>query len=123
VTAGPLLGVPWNVVNHNLERLATATGGRAYFQANPLDVPVIYDDLMVSLRVRYVLRYAPSAPPRPRAAHVVRVELNEPRSALSRGDGRAERHRPDGRVIAEGRYTESLQSQSTAGEGRSETHR
>jgi hypothetical protein len=63
-----------------LETLAKASGGRAYTLQSDPEIPVIYDDIMENLRVRYVITYVSSntatvGPPRK-----IQVELVNPKN-------------------------------------------
>jgi hypothetical protein len=58
-----------------LKEIAKASGGRLYEPESTLDLPAIYDDLMQTLRARYVITYhSQSARPAP-GPREVRVEL------------------------------------------------
>jgi Ca-activated chloride channel family protein len=72
--------IDWNEAELRMEKLARASGGRAYFPETGLEIPAIYDDILENLRVRYVITYvssnrATSGPPRQ-----IRVELIDPQT-------------------------------------------
>lgn len=103
---GPLARVDWKECTQQLERLARASGGRAYVANTTLDVPAIYDDLMEDLRVRYVLTYVPSQPRTTAAApRTVEVRLVDARTGEPLRIVDASGRRVTARVIATATYT------------------
>ena len=60
----------------------SASGGRAYFPENTVDLCPIYDDMMENLKVRYVITYRSSNDLDPNTPRSVRVALLIPRRAI-----------------------------------------
>jgi VWFA-related protein len=69
----------WEKANKNLQKIALASGGRAYSPQNTLDMSVTYDDIMENLKVRYVISYRSSTKDT-NSSRNVRVELVNPRT-------------------------------------------
>jgi VWFA-related protein len=70
------LAIDWKAAEERLEKIAQASGGRQYFLDNVFDSAAIYDDMIDSLKVRYVITYrvpprGPSDVPR-----TIQVKLN-----------------------------------------------
>jgi hypothetical protein len=61
-----------------LQKIASASGGRAYVPENTVDLSPIYDDMMENLKVRYVLTYRSSNDLDPNTPRSVRVALVDP---------------------------------------------
>jgi Ca-activated chloride channel family protein len=79
-TTAPFARIDWPAAEKHLETLAKASGGRAYTLQSDPEIPVIYDDIMENLRVRYVITYVSSntatvGPPRK-----IQVELVNPKN-------------------------------------------
>jgi VWFA-related protein len=79
-TTAPFARIDWPAEEKHLETLAKASGGRAYTLQSDPEIPVIYDDIMENLRVRYVITYVSSntatvGPPRK-----IQVELVNPKN-------------------------------------------
>ncbi len=78
--SGAAAGIAWQKAERDLEGIATATAGRAYFPENTIDLAAIFDDLMENLKVRYVVTYKSPAGSDPNSPRTVRVSLIDPRS-------------------------------------------
>jgi Ca-activated chloride channel homolog len=102
VSSGLLTRVDWDRCEQQLERLAEASGGRAYLKAGSLDVQGIYDEIIEDLKVRYVLTYAPSLIT-PSLRKVQVAVLDPAASGASGATGQSRRH-AHARVIAEATY-------------------
>jgi VWFA-related protein len=76
----PFARIDWNNAEKQLEMLAKASGGRAYVLDSDITVPVIYDDIMENLRLRYVITYVSSNPATSGPARSIRVELIDPKT-------------------------------------------
>jgi VWFA-related protein len=73
---GPLRRVNWSAVERACERIAEASGGRAYRRVRPSTVASVFDDVLERLRVTYVLSYVSQRiRPDDRRAHLVEVRL------------------------------------------------
>jgi VWFA-related protein len=75
---GPLARVNWNDAEKKLQEIARASGGRAYFPENTIDLSAIYDDMMENLRVRYVISYKSTSNADLDQPRTVRIELVDP---------------------------------------------
>jgi VWFA-related protein len=101
---GLLARVEWDRCERQLQRLAEASGGRAYLKAGSSDVNGIYDEIIENVKVRYVLSYAtPLTAPSVRRTVQVAVVDSTAREAATGADG--SRRRNGLRVIAEATYT------------------
>jgi VWFA-related protein len=76
--SAPLARIDWNSAEKQLEMLARESGARAYAPGSGLEIIGIYDDIMESLRVRYVIAYVSSNPARSGPPRQIRVELVDP---------------------------------------------
>jgi hypothetical protein len=65
---------------NNLGEIARVSGGRLYSPARSVDLPVIYDDMMENLKVRYVITYKSSNAASPNGQRTVRVGLVDPKT-------------------------------------------
>jgi VWFA-related protein len=103
ITGGLLARVDWARCAQQLERLAKASGGRAYLNAGSLDVSGIYDEIIEDTKVRYVLTYTPhlTTPARQRTVQVAVVDPSS-REATQVSATARDHHT---RVIAETTYT------------------
>lgn len=75
---GALAHTDWDKVEKKLQEIARASGGRAYFPSDTLDLSAMYDDLMENLKVRYVITYRSSNSADLNSPRTVRVELIDP---------------------------------------------
>jgi hypothetical protein len=73
-------GIPWQKAEHNLEGIATASGGRGYLPENTIDLAPIFDDLIENLKVRYMVTYKSPAGGDLNSPRTVRVSLIDPSS-------------------------------------------
>jgi VWFA-related protein len=71
----PLVKVDWDKLEHQLQEIARASGGRAYTPSNTIELSPVYDDVMENLKVRYVITYKSSNNVDANAPRTVRVEL------------------------------------------------
>jgi hypothetical protein len=97
----PYARLDWDQAEAHLKALARAAGGRVYSPQSALDLAGIYDELMASLRTRYIIRYrspASTADVRPRK---VELKLLTSSSTGLHVDSRA----TVPRLIAEGQYS------------------
>ncbi len=69
------LAIDWKAAEERLEKIAQASGGRQYFPDNVIDSAAIYDDMVDSLKVRYVITYRVPAPARSDVPRTVQVKL------------------------------------------------
>jgi hypothetical protein len=76
--SAPLARIDWSGAEKQLEMLARVSGGRAYAPESGLEILAIYDDIMESLRVRYVIIYVSSNPATSGPPRQIRVELIDP---------------------------------------------
>jgi Ca-activated chloride channel family protein len=74
----PYVRIDWNRAETQLQEIAEASGGRLYSVESTFDLAGIYDALMESLRVRYVITYPTTADTGPQTARTVRIELVDP---------------------------------------------
>lgn len=100
---GLLARVDWTRCARQLERLAEASGGRAYLNTGSLDAPGIYDAIIEEAKVRYVLTYAPrlTTPSRQRMVQVAVLEPLTRQATQKTHSARGEKIR----VLAESAYT------------------
>jgi Ca-activated chloride channel homolog len=75
---GPVAKMDWTKAEVELQKIASASGGRAYVPENTVDLSPIYDDMMENLKVRYVLTYRSSNDLDPNTPRFVRVALVDP---------------------------------------------
>lgn len=75
---GSVGAVVWKKAERELEEIATASGGRAYFPDSTIDLATIYSDMMENLKVRYVVTYQSSTGGDLNTPRTVRVELIDP---------------------------------------------
>src|SRR5579875_3547023 len=89
----------------DLEKLASASGGRAYFPEADIDVPPIFDDIMENLRLRYIITYVSSSPASAGSPRSIRIALVNPKTGqplqISDSNGKAVR----ATVIVQQKYT------------------
>jgi VWFA-related protein len=71
----PLVKEDWDKLEHQLQEIARAAGGRAYTPSNTIELSPVYDDVMENLKVRYVITYKSSNNVDANAPRTVRVEL------------------------------------------------
>jgi Ca-activated chloride channel family protein len=76
----PLANVDWDKLEHQLQEIARASGGRAYTPSNTIKLSPVYDDMMENLKVRYVITYKSSNSGDPNSPRTVRVELVDPQT-------------------------------------------
>lgn len=76
---GPHAQIDWNRAAMALQQIAQKSGGRAYSPESTFDLSGIYDNIMQSLRVRYVITYKSSANAGGQA-RTVQVELIDPKT-------------------------------------------
>lgn len=76
--SAPFAQIDWNEAEKNLEKLANASGGRAYVLDSDVEIPSIYDDIMENLRLRYVITYVSSNPATSGPARKIRIDLVNP---------------------------------------------
>jgi VWFA-related protein len=74
-STAPFARIDWGGAEKQLEALAKASGGRAYVPESDIRLPAIFDDVMESLRVRYVVTYMSSNPATVGPPRNIRVEL------------------------------------------------
>jgi hypothetical protein len=101
----PYASLNWNQAESELRAIARASGGRMYTPESPLDLDGMFDELMASLRTRFVIQYRSLAEHSLPPMRKVRIELVEPRtndSPLTDRAGNSARH---GRLIVEGTYS------------------
>ena len=79
-TANPYGHLNWKRASAALEGIAKATGGRMYVPESTLELPATYDDLMESLRARYVISYQSTTAHRASEPRQVRVDIVDPRT-------------------------------------------
>jgi Ca-activated chloride channel family protein len=82
-STAPFARIDWNNAEKQVETLAKVSGGRAYLLESDLSIPVIYDDIMENLRLRYVITYvssntAPSGPARRIRVELIDLKTGEP---------------------------------------------
>jgi Ca-activated chloride channel family protein len=65
----------WAEAESELDKLARASGGRMYSPESQLDLNGVYDELMASLRTRYVIQYKAQESERHHPPRVIEVEL------------------------------------------------
>lgn len=75
---GPVARIDWARAQTELEGIAAASGGRAYFPENAVYLAPLYDDMMENLRVRYVISYKSSTELDPATPRSVRAALVDP---------------------------------------------
>jgi Ca-activated chloride channel homolog len=75
---GSVAKMDWTKAEMELQKIASASGGRAYVPENTVDLSPIYDDMMENLKVRYVLTYRSSNNLDPNTPRSVRVALVDP---------------------------------------------
>jgi Ca-activated chloride channel family protein len=78
--AAPFAHINWDSVDQRLEKLATASGGRAYLPETDIEFPAIYDDIMENLRLRYVITYISSNPATSGPRRHIQVQLIDPQT-------------------------------------------
>ena len=76
----PLVNVDWDKLEHQLQEIARASGGRAYTPSDTIQLSSVYDDMMENLKVRYVITYKSSNNLDANASRSVRVELVDPQT-------------------------------------------
>lgn len=76
----PYARLDWPGAESGLQRIAQASGGRMYALPPTLDIAAVYDDLMESLRVRYVITYKSTTEADMNRARTVRIELIDSRT-------------------------------------------
>ena len=74
---GPSARIDWERAAKEMQEMARASGGRAYFPENTIDFSPIYDDVIENLKVRYVITYRSSSD-NMSSPRKVRVELVDP---------------------------------------------
>jgi Ca-activated chloride channel homolog len=74
----PTARFDWARAEKELQGLATASGGRAYFPQPVTDLPPIYDDIMENLKVRYVIVYKTSPGSDLNSPRTIQVKLVDP---------------------------------------------
>jgi VWFA-related protein len=74
------VGIIWQKAQHDLDGIATASGGRAYLPENTIDLAPIFDDLIENLKVRYVVTYKSPTGGDLNTPRTVRVSLIDPSS-------------------------------------------
>jgi VWFA-related protein len=77
---GIQVGLIWQKAEHDLDGIATASGGRAYLPENTIYLASIFDDLMENLKVRYVVTFKSPAGGDLNTPRTVRVSLIDPSS-------------------------------------------
>jgi VWFA-related protein len=76
--AGPYAHLDWKKIEGQLGAISRVSGGRLYTPSSSSDLTGVYDDLMESLRVRYVISYRCTGNAPLDTARTVRVELVDP---------------------------------------------
>ena len=76
----PLANVDREKLEHQLQEIARASGGRAYTPSSTTQLSPVYDDMMENLKVRYVITYKSSNSGDPNSPRTVRVELVDPQT-------------------------------------------
>jgi Ca-activated chloride channel family protein len=71
----PVAKIDWRTAKSNLSDLANASGGRAYFPKNTVDLSPMYSDLLENLKVRYIVTYRSSTEADLNLPCTVRVDL------------------------------------------------
>ncbi|HLI29888.1 MAG TPA: VWA domain-containing protein [Terriglobia bacterium] len=103
--AAPFVHIGWSSIEVDLEKLASASGGRAYFPEADIDVPPIFDDIMENLRLRYIITYVSSSPASAGSPRSIRIALVNPKTGqplqISDSNGKAVR----ATVIVQQKYT------------------
>ncbi len=85
-----------------IKKLATETGGRAYFPESTADLPKIAEDIIKDLRTQYVIAYNPTNKTPDGTYRAIRVTVDQPsdssekRIALTRTSRLARREGPGG---------------------------
>jgi VWFA-related protein len=74
----PIARLDWARAEKELQGLAMASGGRAYFPQAVTDLSPIYDDIMENLKVRYEITYKSSADSDLNSQRTVQVKLVDP---------------------------------------------
>ncbi|HLH42612.1 MAG TPA: VWA domain-containing protein [Bryobacteraceae bacterium] len=77
---GSYARIDWKRAGSQLQEIAEKSGGRLYAADSTFDLSDAYDDVLESLRVRYVVTYKSSAAGDSQPARSVRVELIDPAS-------------------------------------------
>jgi VWFA-related protein len=102
----------WSRAEAQLEKLARASGGRMYSPESRLDLPCVYDELMATLRVQYVIQYKSPASAnlerRPRTVRVEWADAGAEGSATTVDSARSERTG----LIAEAEYMPAVKSET-----------
>jgi Ca-activated chloride channel family protein len=75
---GPYARLDWARAGRELEGIAKTSGGRLYSPDSTFDLSGVYDAMMETLRVRYVVTYKSPNERNLTAARTVRVELIDP---------------------------------------------
>jgi VWFA-related protein len=78
VPSGPVARIDWSKAENNLQKIATASGGREYAPETTIDLPPLYDDMLDNLKLRYVVTYKSSNTTDLSSPRTVRVELVDP---------------------------------------------
>jgi len=107
--AGLYASLNWSRAEAQLGKLARASGGRMYSPEARLDLPSVYDELMASLRVQYVIQYKSPASAnleRPRTVRVEWADSGAEGSAPTADSPRSTR----ARLIAEAEYMPAVQA-------------
>jgi hypothetical protein len=104
-SSGLLARVDWTQCEHQLERLAEVSGGRAY-QTSSSDVAAAHDEMIEDLRVRYVLTYR-SRTRGTLGRRTVEVAVLDSQARRPLHTVATSARARDARVIAEASYTPS----------------
>ena len=79
------LAIDWKAAEERLEIIARASGGRQYFPDDVMDSAAVYDDIVDSLKLRYVITYRVPPPARSDVPRTVQVKLNSVGGATGMG--------------------------------------
>jgi Ca-activated chloride channel homolog len=108
--ASPYPRIDWQRARAGLREIAEASGGRWYSIDEFVGLSGIYDDIMESLRVRYVVRYKPNLQENLHAARNVRIELVNPMTGGPLEIIDAAGKPVDLKIVAESQYVPSGKS-------------
>lgn len=100
----------WDRAEKRLEDIARESGGRAYTPESTLELAAIYDDILESLKVRYVITYRSSNSLDPDSPRTVRVKLVDSRTGGPLKIVDAKGHLIRASVIVQGSYIPSVAS-------------
>lgn len=110
VVEGPLSRVDWKECARRLQMIANSSGGRWYTRGATIDTAAIFDDMIETLRVRYVITYVSPQPSAKAMARSVEVRVVDAAADASLRSPGSAVPQASARVIAQASYTPTMVS-------------